>query len=456
MNINGQLEHESSKSVLMQFSLPSFLILLLSFSTVFGQTDNAPADIDSTNSKNKILVIIVQGNEKTKEKIITREMKLKPGDKFDPVLAQQDQLRIQNLGIFNRVEIVNIPTNNGVILVVTVSEMWYIFPYPIIFRNDRDWGRISVGAGLLYTNFRGRREVIDFSFWLGFNPAVRLSYSNPWILGKLKFYTSFSIFARKIRNKSFTVLDSDVDEEQIGFNWRIGKRFGHFTYFDVNLGYKQLTMSPDSVNVTLSPSGKDKLPTYGFSFRYDSRDLWEYAHKGNYLNVWATKTGLFSEVIDYVRFGADLRKYIPIGPTTLAFRAAANMSHGKIPIYSQVHFGFLTRIRGHFRERIAGENLLLGSAEFRFPIRKITYHNWGPFQSMGRYGTNFRFGISGGLFVDTGALWFQNQALSKDHFISGWGAALHIFLPYNNLIRLEYAFNEDWDGQFIIDALITF
>jgi len=85
---------------------------------------------------------------------------------------------------------------------------------------------------------------------------------------------------------------------------------------------------------------------------------------------------------------------------------------------------------------------------------------------MGRYGTNFRFGISGGLFVDTGALWSvsdyvqleiqDNNKLDTADFISGWGAGLHLFLPYNNLIRLEYAFNEDWDGQFIIDALITF
>lgn len=436
--------------------LTSFLILFLSFSAIFAQTNNTPAQTDSAAGQSKILAIIIQGNEKTKEEIITREMKLKQGDNFDEVLAQQDQLRIQNLGIFNRVEVANIPTQQGVILVVTVSEMWYIFPYPIVFRNDRDWSRISLGAGLLYTNFRGRREVIDFSFWLGFNPSVRLAYTNPWILGKLKFYTSISVFARKIRNRSFTILDTDVNEEQIGFNWRIGKRFGHFTYFDLNMGYKQLILSPADSGRTLSPSGKDKLPSVGFSFTYDSRDLWEYAHKGNYLNLWATKTGPFSNFVDYVRFGADLRKYIPVGPTTLAFRAATNLSHGKIPIYDQVHFGFLTRIRGHFSDRSAGENLFLGSAEFRFPIRKISYHDYGPFQSMGSYGSNFRFGVSGGLFVDTGALWSQNQDLSKEHFISGWGAGLHVFMPYNNLIRLEYAFNEDWDGQFIIDALITF
>ncbi|MFQ5601743.1 MAG: BamA/TamA family outer membrane protein [bacterium] len=405
-----------------------------------------------------ILAIIVQGNEKTKEEIILREMKLQAGDQYDEEVAEGDRLRIQNLGIFNRVEIDMVPTNRGVILVVTVTEMWYIFPYPIIFRNDRDWGRISVGAGLLHNNFRGRRETIDFSFWLGFNPSVRLVYSNPWIMGPMKFYTSISIFAKRVRNRSSTSDPTlpEINENQIGVNWRIGKRFGHFTYVDLNLGYKQLTLSPRDSASTLSASGKDRLPHLGFSFTNDKRDLWEYAHRGHYVNIWAQKTGWFGNVVDYARFGMDVRKYIPIGATTLAFRGAANLSTGAIPIYEQVHFGFLTRIRGHFSERIAGENLLLGSAEFRFPIRKITYHNWGPFQSMGSYGSNFRFGVSAGLFFDTGAIWLQEDTLAKNTFISGWGAGLHVFLPYQNILRLEYGFNEDWQGQFIVDLFMTF
>ncbi len=412
-------------------------------------------------SPGQIRLILVQGNDKTKKEVILREMKLKPGDKLDPEELERDRLRIQNLGIFNRVEIDIVPTAEGAILVVSVSEMWYIFPYPIIFRNERNWSRLSVGAGLLYTNFRGRREVIDFSGWLGFNPAIRLNYSNPWIFGKAKFYTKFSIFGRRIRNQTFTVLDSVVNENQFGFNITLGKRFGHFTYLDFNTGYRQLTLSPKNAGRTLSASGKDPLPTFGLSFRYDSRDLWEYPHKGEYLNLWATKTGWFGNTVDYLRYGADLRKYLPIGKTTLAFRAAGNFSGGEIPVYEQVHFGFLTRIRGHFSERSIGENLVIGSAEFRFPIIPITYHSWEAMESMGQYGTNLRFGVSGGIFFDTGNIWFrrQNQAgttFDANNFISGWGGGAHIFLPYNMLLRLEYGFDERWNGQFIVDALVAF
>lgn len=444
----------------MRCKLTPNVILKLSLFLSLILAARLPAQIvaDSTSAltPERIRLILVQGNEKTKESVILREMKLKVGDFLDPAEMERDRLRIQNLGIFNRVEIDVIPTNSGAILVVTVSEMWYIFPYPIVFRNERDWGRLSLGAGLLYTNFRGRREVIDFSGWLGFNPSVRLSYSNPWIFGDAKLYTKVSVFVRRVRNQTFTVLDSKVDENQLGFTWTLGKRFGHFTYFDVNTGYRQLTASPDSLDVTFSDSGKDLLPSLGVSFRYDSRDLWEYAHRGHYLNLWVTKTGVPGGAVDYLRYGIDLRKYVPVGATTLAFRAATNFSAGDIPVYDNVHFGFLTRIRGHFRDRATGDNLAIGSAEFRFPILPIKYYNWGAFETMGGYGMNFRFGVSGGLFADTGNLWYKSNGFDRDNFISGWGGGLHIFLPYNMLMRFEYAFNEHWDGQFIIDALMTF
>ena len=435
---------------------PTLLLFLFAWPASGTSQTTAPSDSNSIATANQIRTIIIDGNEKTKEEIILREMNLQIGEEFDELESERDRLRILNLGIFNRVEIDAVPTNTGVILLVSVTEMWYIFPYPIIFRNERDWGRISIGAGLLHTNFRGRREVIDFSFWLGFNPSVRLKYTNPWILGKLKFYSTISIFAKKVRNLSFTAIDSSVNENQIGFNWRIGKRFGHFTYFDVNVGYKQLTLSPSLPGQTLSTSGKDRIPQLGVSFTNDTRDLWEYPHTGHYLNLWAQKSGLFGSVVDYFRYGADLRKYYPIGSTTIALRGSTNLSSGTVPVYDQVHFGFLARIRGHFKDRFAGENLVLGSAAFRFPIRKATYHDWGPFQSMGQYGSNFRFGISGAIFVDTGAVWLQDEELAKSNFITGWGAGLHFFLPYQNVLRIEYGFDEHWHGQFIVDLFVFF
>jgi outer membrane protein assembly factor BamA len=184
-------------------SLLLLVFLTPSDSTAQNYRQLADSNHVAVNWSTRIRHIMIDGNEKTKAEIILREMKLQKGGEFDELEAERDRMRILNLGLFNRVEIDAVPTNSGVILLVSVNEMWYIFPYPIIFRNERDWGKISIGAGLRHNNFRGRREIIDFSFWLGFNPSVRLRYTNPWILGKLKFYTTFSVFVWRIRNLTF-------------------------------------------------------------------------------------------------------------------------------------------------------------------------------------------------------------------------------------------------------------
>jgi len=52
----------------------------------------------------------IQGNLKTKEIVILREMKLKTGDIYDPGLVRQSEDDIQLLGLFSRAEIVTTPS----------------------------------------------------------------------------------------------------------------------------------------------------------------------------------------------------------------------------------------------------------------------------------------------------------------------------------------------------------
>lgn len=135
--------------------------------------------VDSSLVRRKITSIQIHGNEKTKAPVILREMKLSVGDSLDPHKLEQDQKRIQNLNLFNRVIILAEPEGKDVRLMVLVTEKWYLFPYPIFFINERDWSKLSYGAGLTHLNFRGRAETFSFLFWLGYNPIIRLDYTNP-------------------------------------------------------------------------------------------------------------------------------------------------------------------------------------------------------------------------------------------------------------------------------------
>jgi hypothetical protein len=75
---------------------------------------------------------------------------------------------------------------------------------------------------------------------------------------------------------------------------------------------------------------------------------------------------------------------------------------------------------------------------------------------LGQYGRNLKFGISAALFADTGTLWFDGQEVSKQDFLTGYGASLDFHLPYVDLIRLTYALNEDGKGEGIIIFGVSF
>ncbi len=402
--------------------------------------------VDTTMAGRPIASVQLYGNEKTKSAIILREMKQKIGDALDPVLLEEDRKRIQNLNLFNRVIIVVRIVNEDVIVQITLTEMWYFLPYPILFINERDWSKISFGAGLVHMNFRGRAETLNGLFWLGYNPSVQLSYGNPWIGGKHHLTLQTSLFYQKVLSKHY--MDQEVFESYIGGEAAIGKRLGYHANLSMKLGYKSITFDPSIAGQTLSSDGRDHLPSLGLTFVWDHRDLREYPRSGWYLTGYFLKTGFPSKTVDYLWYGVDGRIYLPVGSKpNLAFRIMGNFSSGVVPVYHRTYLGYSERIRGHFYAISEGENRALASAAFRFPVIPVRYFNLSSHPQL----SNLKFGISFGLFADTGLTWFQGQSVQSSMLLSGWGFGIHFHLPYINVLRMEMAFNEQWHSEFILD-----
>jgi len=402
-----------------------------------------------------IIDIVLTGNSKTKDNVILREMKTKLGDYYDPEQIEIDRKRIQNLHLFTRIDIYPDFKKNGVILNITVSERWYIFPYPILYRNERDWKKLSYGAGIIHQNFRGLNHNIVSSFWLGYNPGMDLYYSNPWFGGKHQFNYNFKIYSYKIRNKSLYY--DRFDEKYKGFRLTMGKRWGYHLYLTAAVGYRNIQVPDQYKQITYSQNGTDHLPSIGLFFRYDKRDLYEYPKDGWLLDLYVSKTQYKSQ-IDFYRYGAELRRYQPLFyDVSIGLRTVVDLSSGNIPLYDHVYLGYLYRVRGEFNTRLEGENRIFGSVEFRFPIIKIRYFDLGANDDvLGEYSRNLPFGVSGGVFFDTGTVWFQEEKLNEKNLLSGFGFGLHFHVPYFDLLRLEYAFDVKYNPQIIFDMGVAF
>lgn len=129
--------------------------------------------------------IVIVGNEKTKEKVITRELKLKKGKPFNKFQASRSMERLYNLGYFEDVNMKLLPgkeNEHNVIIEIDVIE--------------QKTGIVTVGAGysdsdgtvgiveLGDTNFRGTGDKVNFHWEFGGagdGKNYTISYTHPWI-----------------------------------------------------------------------------------------------------------------------------------------------------------------------------------------------------------------------------------------------------------------------------------
>ena len=178
---------------------------LFGWKTLFAQDAIAtPVRIDRVE---------VEGNRITDRAVILREIPFTFPDVLDASDLTLVRNKVQNLRLFNRVE-VRVDERDGLnVLTVLVTESWYLFPSPIFSVEEHDWKKISYGLQLTDYNFRGRNEKLRVGGRLGYNPSYSLNYSIPWVGERLRLMLSVGVSQRANENKIF-----NFQEDRLGFN----------------------------------------------------------------------------------------------------------------------------------------------------------------------------------------------------------------------------------------------
>lgn len=414
-----------------------------------------------------IASILVIGNDKTDEDVIKREMLLDTGDTYNDSLRVLSERRLMNLFLFNDVEIIPVPDNDDLALLVKVTERLFIFPFPEFRREDRDWSKLTYGVGLAHINFRGRNEKLLGIVLFGYRPGFQIDYYNPWI-GTKNRYTN-RIFIRKY-STAHQVLD--LSEDHFYTRWSIGRFWTRYFSSQISLDYENVQIpKKDFIDNSAGlpvPESSYTNDIWGidFSIYYDNRDLIVYPTQGCYAAFSVINQGLFNSIVNYTQLDMGLRYFKSLGPIVLAGRTHSLITTGTLPIYRYVYLGFEERIRGHFSEIATGENRMLASLETRFHLIPLQKYNFPSFILPQSSTQNLNFGLDAAFFFDTGVVWgkdLTNPAQSKEEkklenqkLIHGFGASLRFRLPYVEIARLEYAFNEKLDGELIFEVGISF
>ena len=261
----------------------------------------------------------IRGNKVTREAIILRELLFGTGDtilKMDLIPAfQRSKENLLNTSLFNFVYFdANHLPGNRIIVEITVTERWYIWPVPILeyaernfseFITNREWDKIVYGAWLKWNNFRGRKELLTGKIRLGYINEYALAYNVP-NLGKRQQHGITSGFNVNHQNEVNvnTINNAPVDYKptekpaQIRIN-----AFGKYSFrrklystHTLRMDYFHYTVS-DSVPVVNPNYLGDERTTLGFfmlsyEFRHDVRNSKIYPLEGFAVKIMAEKLGL--------------------------------------------------------------------------------------------------------------------------------------------------------------------
>ncbi|MGB2867211.1 MAG: POTRA domain-containing protein [Bacteroidota bacterium] len=420
----------------------------------FGLNPSSASARQREDSTFTVREIMIRGNERTKESVIRREMTVTVGDTLRSGQLERDRDRIYNLGLFNKVDVDFKKEGTEADVTVTVYERWYIFPFPVFGIRYRDPSKLFYGAGITDQNFRGRNEKVFFSFAVGYDSWVSLSYQTPKLTDDDDIFFRAQVSYQHLHN--LNVENGEYEQRHFFSGLSLGKRYGLYQTLVGEVAYEVWQVSDLLIGRTASSDGRDAFFSTSLHYTFDDRNLREYATGGNYVFLGITKEGFGKSEVNLMRYAFDMRAYTPVlGDVSAAGRVFGTLTGGGVvPSYRHVYYGYDERLRGYFRQVREAEEITGGNLELRIPLLLPRYYR-AEFISIPQFSV-LRYGLYFGIFADAGKIWYRTQPFRDVPLYSGYGAGIHFLLPYGLTIRTEYAFNNEGGREFFVDFGASF
>ncbi len=408
--------------------------------------------------------IEIRGNNKTKDKVIRRELAVTPGEPFNMVRVKLSKARLEGLQYFEKVDTHPEPTDvpNRRNLIVGVEE--------------KNTGNFTIGAGFSSVDSivgfvevsQGNFDLFHAPTFTGGGQKLRLrmqvgtqrqdylaSFIEPWFLGR-KLSLQVDLYHRDL---NFQSVQNLYDETRTGGRVSLTRAL----YRDFLIGTVSYTL--ENVGIILSPSvhrdefvpgvgphegpvlskqnapdalfkesGRALVSKVGFSLAYDTRN-------SNLLPDKGQRTELAAEIAGGP-FAGDKNFYKIDLRTAWYFRGlfeghvlevigrtgvADSLSGGDVPFYERYYLGGVYSLRGFryrgisprepgFNEPVGGDTFWFGSLEYSIPIVQ-------------------RLRVAA--FYDIGEVNASSYKFDFNNYSDNYGIGLRLNLPIGPL-RLDY------------------
>lgn len=382
----------------------------------------------------------IEGNDKTKDKVIRNELAIIPGDPLSTPRLQASKRRLENTGYFGSVDVIPIDTGSAEYKDVRVTV------------TEKPTGSLNFGAGFSsIDNFVGFVEVTQTNFDIGnwpnftgggqrFRAAARVgterkdfivSWTEPWFLEQ-RLALGTELFYRDLN-----YLSNYFDERNYGGSVSLRKAVGQHSH--IALEYKLEDIRIGNLAADASPqiqaeAGDYQKSSIGLDFINDTRDDLFLTRKGRKISLGANHAGLGGSVED-TQFEASALQYfhLPFDMILSLDGQVRAVEGDQVPIFDRLFLGGANNLRGFdYRdvgprdingEPLGGRTTWFASAELTVPVIDK---------------------VRSALFYDAGLV--SPDEFSFDGNVnSDWGVGLRLYLPVGP-IRLDYAFPITSDG----------
>jgi outer membrane protein insertion porin family len=333
--------------------------------------------------KSYIRKINIEGNSKSKDYVIRRELAFAPGEEFNTVRIEKSRNRLQNMGYFSQVDIRNNPTGTPGYKDIDISV------------TEQSTGSINVGVGfssidsfvgffsLTQTNFDIRNWPNFTGAGQRFNLDVRygdkrrdfsLSLVEPWFLGQ-RLSLGGEIFYRDLY-----YLSDVYDQQNYGASVNLRKPIGEHAYAELSYTAQNVkihNLDDDVSEEVLAEEGSFFESKLDLSFTHDTRDSVYLTRKGHKF----TLAGLATVGGDVDAYGGSFEaaQYFSLPyDLILSFEGAGKVVNSDAPIFERLFLGGANNLRGFdYRdvgpkdengEPLGGDTSWYFTTEVSFPI----------------------------------------------------------------------------------------
>lgn len=379
--------------------------------------------------------VTIEGNEKTRDNVIRREVKLADGDQFSGSKLRRSNERLDKLEYFEKLDIETVPTDNPAEVDIKVKV------------KDKNTGSISLGAGYSTSDsvfFGGSVEEKNL-FGKGYHAKFQGMFSGKSSRGILSFtnprlYDSNLAVGTDIYQvyKAYDDFKKSTTGAKVRFAYPLGEytilswdyRLDHYHIYNTNyMASSVITQSAgwhwsSAVYAQIDRDTVDSAtkPTKG------TKNTLSFEYAG----------GIVGGDDAYVKPMFTSNIFYPL-PFDSVFHWRGQVgtlfpnAGGDIPVYERFYLGGINNVRGYeldkisprdpwTHERIGGKAEFFTNFETIFPISK----------SNGLYGV---------AFFDAGNSWMDVSSVDFDLY-RAVGAGVRWYSPLG-LIRVEYGYGLD-------------